>query len=111
MGVFCCLRKARRWLKLRSKRGCRMRLFLQRNPVPCYSDMGVIHPSFNSASKSKLIRNGVGVVGGSAIFVISEKPVTFYELAVFFRDVLHCEDAPYLDGVVSTPLLAAPSAK
>jgi uncharacterized protein YigE (DUF2233 family) len=63
---------------------------------------GVIHPSFNSASKSKLIRNGVGVVGGSAVFVISEKPVTFYELAVFFRDVLHCNDALYLDGVVSS---------
>jgi uncharacterized protein YigE (DUF2233 family) len=63
---------------------------------------GVIHPAFNAASTSRLIRNGVGVFGNAALFVISEKPVTFYEFAVFFRDVLHCKDALYLDGVVSS---------
>jgi uncharacterized protein YigE (DUF2233 family) len=34
--------------------------------------------------------------------VISEQPITFYEFAVFFRDELHCPDALYLDGVVSS---------
>jgi uncharacterized protein YigE (DUF2233 family) len=63
---------------------------------------GVIHPGFNPASASRLIRNGVGVSGGVALFVISERPVTFHEFAVFFRDVLHCKDALYLDGVVSS---------
>lgn len=63
---------------------------------------GVIHPAFNAASTSRLIRNGVGTSGGVAFFVISERPVTFYEMAVFFRDVLHCKDALYLDGVVSS---------
>lgn len=63
---------------------------------------GAIHPAFNAASTSRLIRNGVGVSGNTAFFVISEQPVTFHEMAVFFRDVLHCQDALYLDGVVSS---------
>jgi uncharacterized protein YigE (DUF2233 family) len=63
---------------------------------------GAIHPAFNAASTSRLIRNGVGTSGGVAYFVISEQPVTFHEMAVFFRDVLHCKDALYLDGVVSS---------
>lgn len=63
---------------------------------------GVIHPAFNPASTSKLIRNGVGVAGPIAYFVMSERLVSFHELAVYFRDVLHCEDALYLDGVVSS---------
>lgn len=35
-------------------------------------------------------------------FVISEEPVTFYELASYFRDVLRCPDALFLDGTVSS---------
>jgi uncharacterized protein YigE (DUF2233 family) len=62
---------------------------------------GVIHPAFNAASASRLIRNGVGVSGNTAIFVMSNRPVSFHEMAVYFRDVLHCQDALYLDGVVS----------
>jgi uncharacterized protein YigE (DUF2233 family) len=63
---------------------------------------GSIHPAFNVNSTSRLIRNGVGVLGHTVTFVISEQPVTFYELAAFFRDDLHCTDALYLDGVVSS---------
>jgi uncharacterized protein YigE (DUF2233 family) len=63
---------------------------------------GVIHSAFNINSSSRLIRNGVGVSGSKVFFVISESPVSFHELAVFFRDGLHCEDALYLDGVVSS---------
>lgn len=63
---------------------------------------GVIHPVFNPDSTSRLIRNGVGVSGKKVVFVISEKPVSFYEFAIYFRDVLHCKDALYLDGVVSS---------
>lgn len=43
----------------------------------------------------------MGVSGHTAIFVISEQPVNFYEFALYFRDVLHCRDALYLDGTVS----------
>ena len=63
---------------------------------------GVLHPSINAASTSRLVRNGVGVSGNTIMFVISEQPVSFYELAVYFRDDLHCPDALYLDGVVSS---------
>lgn len=63
---------------------------------------GVIHPAFNPASASRHIRNGVGVAGTKAIFVISNHAVTFHEFAVFFRDNLKCKDALYLDGSVSS---------
>jgi uncharacterized protein YigE (DUF2233 family) len=63
---------------------------------------GAINPAFNPSSKSRLIRNGVGVNGEQAVFVISEQPVTFYELAIYFRDELRCSDALYLDGVISS---------
>jgi len=62
---------------------------------------GRVHPAFIPDSDSRKIRNGVGVSGHTAIFVISEQPVNFYEFALYFRDVLHCRDALYLDGTVS----------
>ncbi|HWT20036.1 MAG TPA: phosphodiester glycosidase family protein [Variovorax sp.] len=62
---------------------------------------GVVHPAFIPDSDSRKIRNGVGVSGPKAIFVISEQPVNFYEFALYFHDVLHCRDALYLDGTVS----------
>ncbi len=63
---------------------------------------GVLHPAIAAASTSRLVRNGVGISGDTIIFVISEQPVTFYELATYFRDELHCANALYLDGVVSS---------
>jgi uncharacterized protein YigE (DUF2233 family) len=63
---------------------------------------GALHPAFDAASTSRLLRNGVGVSGDTVVFVISERPVNFYELATYFRDELHCPDALYLDGVVSS---------
>jgi uncharacterized protein YigE (DUF2233 family) len=63
---------------------------------------GVLHPSFNEASTSRLLRNGVGISGDTVIFAISEQPVNFYEMATYFRDELRCPDALYLDGVVSS---------
>lgn len=63
---------------------------------------GKIHKAFNPASTSRHIRNGVGIVNGKAVFVISEHPVTFHEMATYFRDQLHCRDALYFDGTVSS---------
>ena len=63
---------------------------------------GVVNPAFNAASPSRLIRNGVGISKNTVLFVISEQPINFYELAVSFRDELQCQDALYLDGVVSS---------
>jgi uncharacterized protein YigE (DUF2233 family) len=63
---------------------------------------GKIHPQFNAESQSRYVRNGVGVSGGKAIFVVSNHAVTFHEMAAFFRDVLRCKNALYLDGSVSS---------
>ncbi len=64
---------------------------------------GKLHPAFNADSKSRLLRNGVGVPSpDTVIFVISEVPVNFHEFATFFRDALHCPDALFLDGTVSS---------
>lgn len=63
---------------------------------------GALHPALNRASTSRLLRNGVGISGDTIMFVISEQPVNFYEMAIYFRDELHCPDALYLDGVVSS---------
>ena len=59
-------------------------------------------------SNWRKIRNGVCAPSADAVvFVISESPVTFYEFASFFRNALHCQEALYLDGTISS--LYAPS--
>ena len=64
---------------------------------------GRLHPQFLEDSSSRYIRNGVGVSadGSRAVFAISDRPVTFYEFARLFRDVLGTPNALYLDGKVS----------
>jgi uncharacterized protein YigE (DUF2233 family) len=70
---------------------------------------GALHPRFSSDGDSHNIRNGVGVRDGdSAFFVISRDQVSFGRFARFFRDALHCPNALFLDGHVSSlwaPLL------
>ena len=64
---------------------------------------GQIHPAFNARSESRVRRNGVGISSPQdVVFAISEDPVNFYEFATLFRDLLHCPDALYLDGAVSS---------
>jgi uncharacterized protein YigE (DUF2233 family) len=54
-------------------------------------------------SQWRKIRNGVCAPSpDSVVFVISEFPVTFYEFAGYFRDHLHCREALYLDGSISS---------
>ena len=78
----------------------RVRLATQSGPLLLRH--GQMHPAFNPHSTSRQIRNGVGVIGSKVLFVISDEPVTFYELAAFFRDELQCRDALYLDGAISS---------
>ena len=67
-----------------------------------------IHPRFSKSNTSRKIRNGVGIVNlDRVIFAISNEPVTFNEFAMFFRDHLHCSNALYLDGSISS--IYAPS--
>jgi uncharacterized protein YigE (DUF2233 family) len=64
---------------------------------------GKLHPRFDQDGSSRLVRNGVGVENPhTAWFVISEEGVSFGRFARFFRDGLHCSDALFLDGSVSS---------
>lgn len=63
---------------------------------------GKLHPSIQDNGPSKAIRNGVGVdAAGKAHFVISDAPLSFGQLARYFRDELKTANALYLDGQVS----------
>jgi len=64
---------------------------------------GKIHPRIRPDGVSAKLRNGVGVDReGEAVFAISNQPVTFYQFATLFRDRLHCPNALFLDGSVSS---------
>lgn len=70
---------------------------------PLLLDGGKMHPDVQDNGPSKAIRNAVGVDGsGKAHFVISDAPVSFGQLARYFRDVLKVRNALYLDGAVSS---------
>jgi len=64
---------------------------------------GALHPRFLEGSDSSLLRNGVGVSadGQRAVFVISNRPVTFHLFGRLFRDHLALPHALYFDGNVS----------
>jgi len=67
-----------------------------------------LNPHFQNDGPSHYVRNGVGVAeGGETYFAISQTPVSFGKFARLFRDVLHCPNALYFDGNVSS--LWAPS--
>lgn len=62
-----------------------------------------VHPKLSSKSTSRFIRNGVGVdATGTIVFAASSDPLTLYDFAIAFRDVLKCPNALYLDGSVSS---------
>ncbi|URD61618.1 phosphodiester glycosidase family protein [Sphingomonas sp. KRR8] len=64
---------------------------------------GAVNPLFDADGRSRFVRNGVGVNrSGEPIFVISDEAVSFGKLARLFRQQLHCPDALYLDGSVSS---------
>ncbi|KAB1078783.1 hypothetical protein F6X53_13690 [Methylobacterium soli] len=65
---------------------------------------GHIHPKITADGPSQKIRNGVGVRddGRTAVFAISERPVSFGAFARLFKDDLGCRNALFLDGSVSS---------
>lgn len=64
---------------------------------------GKLHPEIQDDGPSRAIRNGVGVDGnGKAHFVISNAPISFGQLARYFRDQVKVSNALYLDGQVSS---------
>jgi uncharacterized protein YigE (DUF2233 family) len=78
-------------------------LATQSGPMLVHQGELTASPVMNPQSQSRRIRNGVCAPSpGSAVFVISEAPVTFHEFAVYFRESLHCSEALYLDGSISS---------
>ena len=66
---------------------------------------GEIHHKFRNGSKNLNIRNGVGILpNGNLIFAMSLKKINFYDFAAYFKS-LGCENALYLDGLVSKTYL------
>lgn len=64
---------------------------------------GEIHPKFSATGSSFKRRNGVGVVDAhTVVFAISEGAENFYNFARLFRDELHCRNALFFDGSVSS---------
>lgn len=61
------------------------------------------HPAFNHGSKSKKLRSGVGIMkDGRIVFIISKNSITnFHDFATIFKDIYGCENALFLDGVIS----------
>ncbi len=77
---------------------------------PMLLHRGLIPDMFSASSKSRHLRNGVcAPKPDQAVFVISEDEVTFRQFAEYFRDVLGCSEALYLDGTISS--LYAPALK
>ncbi|MFT3711628.1 MAG: phosphodiester glycosidase family protein [Archangium sp.] len=63
---------------------------------------GVLHPKFNPNSENRALRSGVGVRDAKhVVLVISRDDVNLFTFAALFRDALKCDDALYLDGVIS----------
>ena len=64
---------------------------------------GKLHPEIQDNGPSRAIRNGVGVdAKGRAHFVMSGAPISFGQLARYFRDEVKVAQALYLDGAVSS---------
>lgn len=64
---------------------------------------GKLHPEIQDDGPSRAVRNGVGVdASGKAHFVISDAPISFGQLARYFRDEVKVSNALYLDGQVSS---------
>ncbi len=109
-GVFCVSPSGARVMESSGYARCKEQATLATQSGPLLVSAGKVHPAFHPESTSRLFRNGVGVPNpDTAIFAISEDQINLYEFAVFFRDSLHCPDALFLDGSVSS--LYAPALK
>jgi uncharacterized protein YigE (DUF2233 family) len=102
-GVFVLTKSGARVVEASEYLAIREQVILATQSGPLLLRNGKLHPAFQANSPSRLVRNGVGVPSPDvALFVMSEGPVNFYEFATFFRDQLHCPDALFLDGTISS---------
>jgi len=109
-GNFALLPNGVFWIKGERAGVMETNVYRRSNILPTYATQsgpllvqgGQLHPAFNKSGTSFKMRSGVGVCrDGRVRFAVSAGPVNFYSFAVFFRDVLRCPDALYLDGSIS----------
>lgn len=92
-----------------ARRGAAPRIATQSGPM--LVRRGALARAFPAESRSRLVRNGVGVRrDGTVVFAIADSPVTFHAFATAFRDALRCPDALFLDGTISQ-LYAGPGTR
>jgi uncharacterized protein YigE (DUF2233 family) len=102
-GVFLVTESGARVVETSDYPDLRERVILATQSGPMLVHRGKLHPAFNAQSESRLFRNGVCAPRpDTVVFVNSEAPVNFHEFATFFRDTLHCTEALFLDGTVSS---------
>ncbi len=82
-----------------------VKIFFAVQSGPLLLNEGKVHPAFNSDSKSRLHRNGVGITDdGLVVFAISDpngqKFPNLHNFAELFRS-LGCRNALFLDGDIS----------
>lgn len=79
------------------------RVLLATQSGPMLVHKGKLHPAFNAGSESRLYRNGVcAPTPHEVVFVNSEDPINFHEFATYFKDVLKCPEALFLDGTINS---------
>ena len=84
-----------------SKGAIKPRIATQSGPMLVHN--GIHHPKFNHESRSRKLRSGLGIMpNGNVVFLISKEHHTnFFQFATLFKDVFGCQEALFLDGVIS----------
>ena len=99
-GVFLITDQGARVVETSEYEGTGVREATQSGPLLVQS--GKLHPKFTEGSENRALRSGVGVRDPQTVFlVISRDDVNLWTFASLFRDELECNDALYLDGVIS----------
>lgn len=79
---------------------------------PILLQNGKINSKFSLTSESRKIRNGVGVTTqGDVYFLLTNRPMNFYEFAQYAAEQLKITELLYLDGTISamyTPITGIP---
>ena len=85
------------------KKNSNILIAVQSGPMLISED--VINSQFNQISNNKNIRSAVGICtenkNNFLVFAISKEPVSFYELALFYKTKYHCSNALCLESLNS----------
>ncbi len=86
--------------KAYQKKSVKAEFALQSGPMLVVN--GKINTELKPNSKSTYVRSGVGWIDEQTlVFIISKKPVRFYDFARVFQQKFNCKNALYLDGFIS----------